>query len=560
MKKQTGPLGTLPAGTVLARRYTLERMLGRDDFGTLYAARDRRTGRRVTVREYLPAFLAYRDAEGRIVARSAEKKELFLQGKEYFLEEAKALSACAGVDHMLRVYGGFEAEGTAFQAEEPAEGVTFREYLQAQGGRLEWEEVKRLLLPVMETLEELHSRGMIHGNLSPEQLLRTQGGELKLWNFGMARYSIGVKSREAGRALTDGFSPPEQYARNGWPGVRADIYAMAAICYAAVTGQEPLLSIDRTQERPLPRPSAFGAGLSSYEEAALLKGMATDPEARFQSMRAFREAFGRTGLDTEAEKKKNARKHAASFGGGGFRAWAARHWSREKLSRMFWWFVSELAVFAAVIAFLVVISPVFWLLSLLLAVLSCPLLADKMKKWKPFRKPVAAAIVVLMTGLLAREISAPEKSMWGVFYTDEYQYTVMGGKASILNYTGDGIRVEIPSELNGASVRTIESDAFSGCRRLEEVIVPEGVTDIGSNAFRGCIRLARVSLPDTMSSVGAYAFSDCLRLTEVIIPDRVEKVEVGAFDDCLGLERISIPDGCEIIDIGLEEITIEIRE
>ena len=110
--------------------------------------------------------------------------------------------------------------------------------------------------------------------------------------------------------------------------------------------------------------------------------------------------------------------------------------------------------------------------------------------------------------------------------------------------------LDIPSTYNGLPVTSIGSNAFSNCRSLTSVTIPDSVTSIGNNAFNNCSSLTSVSIPDSVTSIGDYTFDGCTSLTSVIIPDSVTSIGRGAFNDCTSLTSINIPEGVISIEDG----------
>ena len=143
----------------------------------------------------------------------------------------------------------------------------------------------------MDALSVVHSKGIIHRDISPDNIFITPCGEVKLIDFGAARYSIGDKSRSLDVVLKHGYAPKEQYTRRGRQGPYTDVYALGATFYRAITGKVPPDSIDRMEEDSLAMPSSLGCKISEKDEDALLKALSFQPYDRFQNMQEFKASF-----------------------------------------------------------------------------------------------------------------------------------------------------------------------------------------------------------------------------------------------------------------------------
>ena len=102
--------------------------------------------------------------------------------------------------------------------------------------------------------------------------------------------------------------------------------------------------------------------------------------------------------------------------------------------------------------------------------------------------------------------------------------------------------INIPAEIDGVAVTTIGGWAFSGCRALTAVTIPNSVTTIGKSAFSYCSALTAVTIPNSVTTIGEWAFSGCSALTAVAIPDKVTTIGNYAFYKCGKLTSVTIPD------------------
>jgi serine/threonine protein kinase len=179
------------------------------------------------------------------------------------------------------VHSYFEENGTAYFVMDFIEGTSFDVYIKEHGGRVSYEEAEKILLPVMDALAAVHSKGIVHRDVTPDNIYITKDGTVKLLDFGAARYSLGDKSRSLDVVLKHGFAPKEQYTRHGKQGPFTDVYSLGATFYFAITGRRPPDSIDRLEEDDLVPPSSLGVQIPPEKEDALIKAMSVQPADRY---------------------------------------------------------------------------------------------------------------------------------------------------------------------------------------------------------------------------------------------------------------------------------------
>ncbi len=280
----------LPEGSVLAGQYIIEKVLGQGGFGITYRAVDHQTGTYVAVKEYFPDSMATRTATT-VIPFSGERGESYDYGKTCFLQEAETLAQFIGNENIVKIHSYFEENGTAYFVMDYVEGVSFDEYIKQNGGRVSYETAESILIPVIDALAAVHSKGIVHRDVTPDNIYITNDGQVRLLDFGAARYSIGDKSRSLDVVLKHGFAPKEQYTRHGKQGPFTDVYTVGASFYYAITGRRPPDSIDRIETDELIPPSALGVEISQYKEDAILRAMSVQPQDRFQTMTEFKNAL-----------------------------------------------------------------------------------------------------------------------------------------------------------------------------------------------------------------------------------------------------------------------------
>ena len=283
----------LPHGSILAGQYILGRVLGQGGFGITYLALDKMLDIKVAVKEFLPETMAARvTGAPQVTVFAGERQEYFRYGLERFLDEARVLAKFLGNPNIVGVRSYFEENGTAYFVMEYVEGISFKTYIKNQGGRVHWREAVRFLTPVMEALETVHKEGIIHRDVTPDNIYITGDGHVKLLDFGAARYSLGNKSHSLDVVLKAGYAPKEQYTRKGKQGPYTDVYSVAACFYASITGYLPPESVERMEEDDLIPITTRGSNLCPAPlEDVILKGLEVQPADRYQTMGEFLSAM-----------------------------------------------------------------------------------------------------------------------------------------------------------------------------------------------------------------------------------------------------------------------------
>lgn len=292
-------------GTLLKDRYVTGRVLGEGGFGITYLGLDTLLNARVAIKEYYPHAHIVRDVTKSKLfsARAGESEKLIEDEKQRFLEEARTMARLEDVPGVVNTKDYFEENETAYIIMEYLGGLDLGALIEERTFSVE--ATFQLMAPIMDALVEMHARGMIHRDVSPQNIKVLEDGSLKLMDFGSAR----VVSQEGDETMTAvvkaGYTPVEQYSSRGRQGPWTDIYALAATMYKCITGVTPASSLDRmsSDADPIVWPSQMGIGISKRQEAALMKAMAIKERDRFQSideMRSFIETRRLPGLPLAA--------------------------------------------------------------------------------------------------------------------------------------------------------------------------------------------------------------------------------------------------------------------
>lgn len=281
---------SLQRNTGLIGRYVIQKVLGQGGFGITYLGIDKLYGNKVAIKEYYPQEIAMRKAqyEDVVTVTSIEEKNNYDKGKKRFLDEAQVMARFNKNEGIVKILDFFEANNTAYIVMEYLEGITLKQYL-GKYGVIQFRNLIEMMLPLLEALIEIHSQGLIHRDISPDNIMVQHNGKLKLMDFGAARDYTESGNKSLTVILKPGYAPPEQYQTHGVQGPWTDIYALCATIYKCLTGITPPDAIARVMDDKFKEPDQLDGKLSPDIKKILWKGMNIFPEERYQDIGEFGE-------------------------------------------------------------------------------------------------------------------------------------------------------------------------------------------------------------------------------------------------------------------------------
>jgi serine/threonine protein kinase len=282
----------LHPGTILARRYVVGTVIGFGGFGVIYKVWDRQLSKILAIKEFFPAGLVNRvPGEKEVLVFSGDDEANYLKTLQRFLEEARNIARFGDDPNIINVLNYFEENNTAYIVMEYLEGISLSDYLLENGGSLSPEEAFSIIEPVMDGLMTIHKTGIIHRDIHPGNIFITTANQIKIIDFGAAKFSTGEDEKTLTVLVTQGYASPEQYRSKGKQGPYTDIYGLGATLYRMLTGILPDEAPDRQVNDNLQKPSALGVGISANQDNAIMRAMAVDAELRFQKVSEFKEAL-----------------------------------------------------------------------------------------------------------------------------------------------------------------------------------------------------------------------------------------------------------------------------
>lgn len=276
----------LPLFTVIGGKYIIGRAIGEGGFGITYTAYNKELNAKYAVKEYYPAEISgrgYSSPDGMTIYPFSGYDDEFAKGLERFEREAKQLAQFDGMEGIVNVKDYITENGTGYIFMEFVSGKSLETYLTEQGGRVSFLEASEILKPVISALSQLHKKGLIHRDISPDNIIISEKSGPILIDFGASRNYSDEKSMSV--IVKYGYAPFEQYSRHGGQGPWTDVYAVSAVLYRMITGKKPPDSVARIQDSAELTPlSELCDDVPPACEAVIMKGLAVNKEDRLQSM------------------------------------------------------------------------------------------------------------------------------------------------------------------------------------------------------------------------------------------------------------------------------------
>lgn len=497
----------LQNGTKLNNQYEIISLIGEGGFGVTYLAKDIYLQLNVAIKEYFPAQFASRNTmngNNGISVISGHAEELYRRGLNDYTTEANRLAQFSNLRGIVSVLNFFYGNNTAYMVMEYIEGITLKQYMNEKGGILEWQEALDVLRPVIEDLSVVHKAGIIHRDISPDNIMVSPTGKMTIIDFGSARnYVDDEKSKTV--MLKHGYAPPEQYYKNGNQGTWTDVYAMCATIYKMIAGiRLPESMALKGQTEKIKSLRDFAEDIPRHIEKAIYKGVEVDVENRIQTIDELK-GYLYNGVEitlSAAQRKKKNRKIGLAI--------------------------------SLVLAGLAIIFAIIFLLSMYDNNLKASEDSNNNNEndvelatpeFEVSKNEILPSMASDDINLIEEDnISLLPEEFKNLLIVDSNQmeYTDNNDSALITKIDSTLTDVEIPQMVNGLPITRIEGMG----NNVTTVALPEGLISLGQYAFKNCVYLERVYIPSTLSSIEGGAFDNCRSLSEIVIANGNENYYV----------------------------------
>jgi serine/threonine protein kinase len=271
---------SLEPGTTLDC-YRIVDTIGKGGFSLIYLAEDEETGDEVVIKEFMPKRLARRHSDGRLRPVDSKQRESLYRSRRLFFQEAKVMASLAH-PHIVAVLNMFMRNDTGYIVMQHERGRNLGQFVHERGGGLSTLLLLRIFIPLLDALNTMHARAMLHLDVKPGNIHLRNGHDPLLLDLGAAQV-LTIGGSTASHVITAGYSPPEQYRHGGKIGPWTDVYAVGASLRCCIEGKTPQPAPDRlADDEVVPALEQFGEQYPHWLLALVDQSMDLVPERRPQ--------------------------------------------------------------------------------------------------------------------------------------------------------------------------------------------------------------------------------------------------------------------------------------
>ena len=283
----------LAPGTILNQKILIGNILGKGGYGITYIGFDMLLEYPVAVKEFFPDEMVDRGSDGKtVLVLDAVNAEEYEKETKAYLREARILAEFSKFPGIVAIKDLFYENNTGYLIMEYLQSGNLRKYIDSRGGWLSVDESLNLMEPVISILGKLHKSGLLHRDISPDNIMMDEDGSIKLIDFGGSR-KMGVANQQVFLGKW-GFAPLEQMlSKLSEQGPWTDIYGICATLYCMMTGDVPQSSYERNEKDELIPLSNYTIQIDKKLAKAIMKGLSMKPQDRQQSIdELYKDLYG----------------------------------------------------------------------------------------------------------------------------------------------------------------------------------------------------------------------------------------------------------------------------
>ena len=299
----------LPVRTILNGRFLVGKVIGEGGFGITYIGYDLTFAIHVAIKEVCPKNIAGRDQTDHltVLPYDEESARTFEYEKEKFIREARSLAKFRNEEGVVNIVDYFLENETAYIVMDYIEGTTLKNYLSVLNERIQWEELLRLLKPLMTALQKMHEENILHRDINPDNIMiRRDRQKVYLIDFGTAKNMDSDYTMYS--YINGGYTPIEQVNNSSEQGPWTDVYAMCATIYYCMSGKKVQPVTGRMVKDDLGDLDNIGMPMGMGK--VLRKGLAINKENRIQSIKELmEELYKEKSLQVVGEEESSEEKN-----------------------------------------------------------------------------------------------------------------------------------------------------------------------------------------------------------------------------------------------------------
>ncbi len=280
-------------------KYIIEKKIGAGGFGITYLARHATLERKYAIKEFFLSGYNVRNNETNHISLQGIEEKDFDKFRQRFIDEARTL-ATLNNDAVVKVIDIFDENGTSYMVMPFVEGITLQSMVE-ENGPMEYEMAVNYIVRICDALSYIHSKNILHRDVTPDNIIVTPEQKTVLIDFGSARKFVNNKTQRHTTILKQGYAPLEQYSATSRKGAYTDLYSLGGVFYYILTGVRPLDATERTMEK-MKEPIELNPKIPEQINAVIMKAMEMDCSDRYQSASELEEDI----LSGNTPKKKES--------------------------------------------------------------------------------------------------------------------------------------------------------------------------------------------------------------------------------------------------------------